>query len=127
MFRARAESEPLCTLGQDEPAHKQGLYAQSRAMSAAWGETVSGVVPVGCVSGQAQAAREGRHVEERQESETGAGSGILRVFGQQLKLCRMRAGLERPELGAQSGYSASTIASFEQGRRIPPPRNEALL
>ncbi|MGH3312867.1 MAG: helix-turn-helix domain-containing protein [Streptomyces sp.] len=55
-----------------------------------------------------------------QESESG--SGILHVFGRQLKLCRKRAGLERPELGAQTGYSASTIASFEQGRRIPPPR-----
>ncbi|MDQ0846056.1 helix-turn-helix transcriptional regulator [Streptomyces sp. V1I6] len=51
-----------------------------------------------------------------------AGSGILHVFGQQLKLCRMRAGLERAELGSMTGYSASTIASFEQGRRIPPPK-----
>lgn len=31
-------------------------------------------------------------------------------------------GVERAELGARTGYSASTIASFEQGRRIPPPR-----
>ncbi|WOX26571.1 helix-turn-helix transcriptional regulator [Streptomyces solicathayae] len=51
-----------------------------------------------------------------------SGSGILHVFGQQLKLCRMRVGMERPELGARTGYSASTIASFEQGRRIPPAR-----
>lgn len=51
-----------------------------------------------------------------------AGSGILHVFGQQLKLCRMRAGLERAEFGSMTGYSASTIASFEQGRRIPPPK-----
>ncbi|RLL70163.1 helix-turn-helix transcriptional regulator [Streptomyces sp. Z26] len=50
------------------------------------------------------------------------GTGILYVFGQQLKLYRLRAGLERPELGALTGYSASTIASFEQGRRIPSPR-----
>lgn len=61
-------------------------------------------------------------MEEQQEAEPGRGSGILRVFGQQLKLSRLRAGLERPELGAQTGYSASTIASYEQGRRIPPPR-----
>lgn len=61
-------------------------------------------------------------MEEQQESEPTGGSGILRVFGQQLKLSRLRAGLERPELGAQTGYSASTIASYEQGRRIPPPR-----
>ncbi|MEU4270798.1 helix-turn-helix transcriptional regulator [Streptomyces sp. NPDC026092] len=51
-----------------------------------------------------------------------SGSGILHVFGQQLKLCRVRAGMERAELGARTGYSASTIASFEQGRRIPPPK-----
>ncbi|MFH9734801.1 helix-turn-helix domain-containing protein [Streptomyces sp. NPDC017260] len=51
-----------------------------------------------------------------------AGAGILHVFGRQLKLCRERAGLDRAELGSRTGYSASTIASFEQGRRIPPPR-----
>ncbi|GAA0472027.1 helix-turn-helix transcriptional regulator [Streptomyces olivaceiscleroticus] len=50
------------------------------------------------------------------------GSGTLHVFGQQLKLCRLRAGMERSRLGALTGYSASTIASFEQGRRIPPPK-----
>ncbi|MFI2504991.1 helix-turn-helix domain-containing protein [Streptomyces sp. NPDC018972] len=55
-------------------------------------------------------------------SEPGAGSGILRVFGRQMKLCRIRAGLERSEVGARTGYSPSTIASYEQGRRIPPPR-----
>ncbi|WP_255954893.1 helix-turn-helix domain-containing protein [Streptomyces odontomachi] len=68
--------------------------------------------------------------EQRPEPETGAGAGadpgarsaILRVFGRQLKRCRVRAGLERPEFGAMVGYSASTIAAFEQGRRIPPPR-----
>ncbi|MGW0458438.1 helix-turn-helix domain-containing protein [Streptomyces tendae] len=49
-------------------------------------------------------------------------SGILRVFGRQLQRFRMRAGLERAEFGARTGYSASTIAAFEQGRRVPPPR-----
>jgi transcriptional regulator with XRE-family HTH domain len=44
------------------------------------------------------------------------------VFGRQLKLFRVRAGLERAEFGAMTGYSASTIASFEQGRRIPSPK-----
>jgi transcriptional regulator with XRE-family HTH domain len=39
-----------------------------------------------------------------------------------LKLLRVRAGLERPEFGARLGYSAETIASIEQGRRIPQPR-----
>ncbi|MFH9982216.1 helix-turn-helix domain-containing protein [Streptomyces sp. NPDC017179] len=50
------------------------------------------------------------------------GTGILRVFGRQLKRFRLRAGLERAEFGARTGYSVSTIASYEQGRRVPPPR-----
>ncbi|AXK37239.1 XRE family transcriptional regulator [Streptomyces armeniacus] len=62
--------------------------------------------------------------DRQQQPEQGAepGTGILHVFGQQLKLCRARAGLERPEFGSLTGYSASTIASFEQGRRIPSPQ-----
>ncbi|WP_225849910.1 helix-turn-helix transcriptional regulator [Streptomyces sp. HPF1205] len=51
-----------------------------------------------------------------------AASGILRVFGRQLKRFRTRAGLERPEFGSLTGYSVATIASYEQGRRVPPPR-----
>ncbi|MFF8035012.1 MULTISPECIES: helix-turn-helix domain-containing protein [unclassified Streptomyces] len=58
---------------------------------------------------------------ERQ-SEPEAGSGILRVFGRQLKRFRVRAGMERPEFGSLTGYSVSTIAAYEQGRRVPPPR-----
>ncbi|MGW1716627.1 helix-turn-helix domain-containing protein [Streptomyces sp. NPDC002156] len=57
-----------------------------------------------------------------EEREPGAGSGILRVFGRQLKRFRVRAGLERAEFGAMVGYSASTIAAFEQGRRVAPPK-----
>ncbi|MEU4684043.1 helix-turn-helix domain-containing protein [Streptomyces xinghaiensis] len=52
----------------------------------------------------------------------GAGTGIVTAFGRQLKLLRTRAGLERPQLGSLTNYSASSIASFEQGRRIPLPR-----
>ncbi|MEU0750073.1 helix-turn-helix transcriptional regulator [Streptomyces albogriseolus] len=48
--------------------------------------------------------------------------GILRVFGRQMKRFRLRAGLERSEVGARTGYSVSTITSYELGRRIPPPR-----
>ncbi len=59
--------------------------------------------------------------DERQP-EPDAGSGILRVFGRQLKRFRVRAGLERSEFGALTGYSVSTIAAYEQGRRVPPPR-----
>ncbi|MFF3407742.1 helix-turn-helix domain-containing protein [Streptomyces sp. NPDC002742] len=77
------------------------------------------------------AVREVAGVEEREPAESGAGagaseyevgSGVLYVFGRQLKLFRARAGLERAEFGALTGYSASTIASFEQGRRIAPPK-----
>ncbi|MFJ6833827.1 helix-turn-helix domain-containing protein [Streptomyces sp. NPDC091209] len=50
------------------------------------------------------------------------GSGVIRVFGRQLKRFRLRAALERADVGAGTGYSASTIAAFEQGRRVPPPR-----
>ncbi|MFE6223384.1 Scr1 family TA system antitoxin-like transcriptional regulator [Streptomyces sp. NPDC057854] len=48
--------------------------------------------------------------------------GVVAAFGQSLKTLRVRAKMEREELGKRLGYSASTIASFEQGRRIPPPR-----
>ena len=51
-----------------------------------------------------------------------AGQDVAVAFGQTLKTLRVRAGLQREELGRRLGYSASTIASFEQGRRIPPPR-----
>ncbi|MFF9069847.1 helix-turn-helix domain-containing protein [Streptomyces sp. NPDC014891] len=52
----------------------------------------------------------------------GTGQEIAVAFGKTLKTLRMRAGLGREELGSRLGYSSSTIASFEQGRRIPSPR-----
>ncbi|EGX57889.1 hypothetical protein SZN_20527 [Streptomyces zinciresistens K42] len=57
-----------------------------------------------------------------EQPEYEVGTGVLCVFGRQLKLFRERAGMDRAGLGSLTGYSASTIASFEQGRRIPPPR-----
>ncbi|MEU5809102.1 helix-turn-helix transcriptional regulator [Streptomyces sp. NPDC047718] len=51
-----------------------------------------------------------------------SGQGVVAAFGQSMKTLRVRAGMEREELGKRLGYSASSIASFEQGRRIPPPR-----
>jgi transcriptional regulator with XRE-family HTH domain len=54
--------------------------------------------------------------------EDDAGRGVVTAFGQTMKTLRVRAGMEREEFGRQLGYSASTIASFEQGRRIPSPR-----
>ncbi|MFK0196174.1 helix-turn-helix domain-containing protein [Streptomyces lavendulae] len=59
-------------------------------------------------------------VGQRPEDEPGR--GVVTAFGQQLKLLRTRAGLERAEFGKLVGYAAQSIASFEQGRRIPPPR-----
>jgi transcriptional regulator with XRE-family HTH domain len=60
--------------------------------------------------------------DEVQQPEYEVGTGTLCVFGRQLKLFRERAGMDRAKLGSLTGYSASTIASFEQGRRIPPPK-----
>ncbi|MFD6889240.1 helix-turn-helix domain-containing protein [Streptomyces sp. NPDC059957] len=65
-------------------------------------------------------------MDHQQQPEAGyeaeSGAGILYVFGRQLKRFREWAGLERSEFGAMTGYSASTIAAYEQGRRIPPPK-----
>ncbi|KUO03966.1 helix-turn-helix domain-containing protein [Streptomyces caeruleatus] len=60
--------------------------------------------------------------DEVQQPEYEFGTGILCVFGRQLKLFRERAGMDRVKFGSLTGYSASTIAAFEQGRRIPPPK-----
>jgi transcriptional regulator with XRE-family HTH domain len=57
--------------------------------------------------------------DQRPEDEPG--TGIVAAFGRMLKLLRVAASLERADLGARLGYSASTIASYEQGRRIPQP------
>jgi transcriptional regulator with XRE-family HTH domain len=50
------------------------------------------------------------------------GQGVISAFGRQLKLLRLRAGITREELGRQVGYSTHSIASYETGRRVPPPR-----
>jgi transcriptional regulator with XRE-family HTH domain len=47
------------------------------------------------------------------------GATTLRYFGGQMKLFRNRAGLSRAELGDRTGYSEATVASIEQGRRMP--------
>lgn len=62
-----------------------------------------------------------REAEAGYEAEQGA-TGILQVFGRQLKRFREWAELDRAEFGARTGYSAATIAAYEQGRRIPPPK-----
>ncbi len=80
------------------------------------GEVVWGMSELAVGSAEEESGAEG------DERELGAGSGILRVFGRQLKRFRVRAGLERAEFGAVTGYSVSTIAAYEQGRRVPPPK-----
>ncbi|MEU0753809.1 helix-turn-helix domain-containing protein [Streptomyces albogriseolus] len=55
----------------------------------------------------------------QQRPEDEPGTGVVTAFGRQLKLLRTRAGLERAEFGKRLGYSADTVASIEQGRRIP--------
>ncbi|WTV26262.1 helix-turn-helix domain-containing protein [Streptomyces zaomyceticus] len=70
---------------------------------------------------QVGAAEPGPEVDAGQTADK-SGQGVVAAFGQSLKTLRTRAGMEREEFGKRLGYSASTIASFEQGRRIPPPR-----
>ncbi|MFH8514602.1 helix-turn-helix domain-containing protein [Streptomyces gelaticus] len=70
---------------------------------------------MGACSGPGPGAESGRR------SEAESGSGVMIAFGQQLKLLRLRAGLDRTEFGKRVGYAAQSVASFEQGRRIPQP------
>ncbi|MFJ8779218.1 helix-turn-helix domain-containing protein [Streptomyces sp. NPDC102476] len=69
-----------------------------------------------------QGEAEGEREDAGPRPEDEPGSGVVTAFGRQLKLLRVRAGLERPEFGKLTGYAAQSIASFEQGRRIPSPR-----
>ncbi|MDX3315843.1 helix-turn-helix transcriptional regulator [Streptomyces sp. ME03-5684b] len=60
--------------------------------------------------------------QRQQRPEDEPGTGVVTAFGRQLKLLRVRAGLERAEFGKRLGYSADMVASIEQGRRIPQSR-----
>ncbi|MEU7292423.1 helix-turn-helix transcriptional regulator [Streptomyces exfoliatus] len=71
---------------------------------------------------QAGAAPESGPEADAGQAADKSGQGVVAAFGKSLKTLRTRAGMEREEFGKRLGYSASTIASFEQGRRIPPPR-----
>ncbi|QIY74237.1 Scr1 family TA system antitoxin-like transcriptional regulator [Streptomyces sp. RLB1-33] len=44
----------------------------------------------------------------------------LKTFGLVHKACRKRAGLTQEEFAPLVGYQPSTVASIEQGRRLPP-------
>ncbi|MET9857696.1 helix-turn-helix transcriptional regulator, partial [Streptomyces smyrnaeus] len=48
-------------------------------------------------------------------------SDSLRTFGAFVKALRQRAGLTQEAWAEESGYSLSTCAGVEQGRRFPPP------
>ncbi|MDT0401994.1 helix-turn-helix domain-containing protein [Streptomyces edwardsiae] len=58
-------------------------------------------------------------VRQQRRPEDEPGTGVVTAFGRQLKLLRTRAGMERAEFGRRVGYSADSVASIEQGRRIP--------
>ncbi|MFI8861101.1 helix-turn-helix domain-containing protein [Streptomyces prasinus] len=72
-------------------------------------------------TGQGQAAMpvQGGQGSGSRRSGDEPGMGVLPAFGRQLKLLRIRVGPERSEFGKRTGCSADTVASFEQGRRIP--------
>ncbi|MBO8192259.1 helix-turn-helix domain-containing protein [Streptomyces oryzae] len=65
--------------------------------------------------------------EYDEEAESGGGreperSDSLRTFGAVVKQLRKRAGFTQEAWAERSGYSLSTCAGVEQGRRFPPPR-----
>ncbi|MEU5179352.1 helix-turn-helix transcriptional regulator [Streptomyces longwoodensis] len=60
--------------------------------------------------------------QRQQRPEDEPGTGVVTAFGRQLKLLRVRAGMDRAEFGKRVGYSSDTVASIEQGRRIPQAR-----
>ena len=72
-------------------------------------------------SAESEERAEGVQEDAGPRPEDEPGSGVVAAFGRQLKLLRIRAGLDRTEFGRLTGYAAQSIASFEQGRRIPSP------
>jgi len=72
--------------------------------------------------GEAVAVTTMRDDEAGQRPEDEPGSSVVAAFGRQLKLLRVRAGLDRAAFGKLVGYAAESVASIEQGRRIPQPR-----
>lgn len=46
---------------------------------------------------------------------------ILKMFGEVVKTFRKRARLTQEQFAPRVGYSPETVASIEQGRRLPPP------
>ncbi|MER6627476.1 helix-turn-helix transcriptional regulator [Streptomyces sp. NPDC000987] len=98
-------------------AERKGAAAGAEAASGEHGDRDgAGVAVVSLGDGWENDDGAGRRPEDE------AGRGVVVAFGQTMKTLRLREGLEREEFGRRLGYSASTIASFEQGRRIPSPR-----
>lgn len=50
-----------------------------------------------------------------------SGDEVLRYIGQQMKLLRRRAGIERAELGPRIGYGPDMVGAVERGARAPQP------
>ncbi|WP_406725111.1 helix-turn-helix transcriptional regulator [Streptomyces sp. GD-15H] len=96
-------------------AERKGAVAGAGAVPGERGEGSAGAV-VSLGDGWDNDDGAGRRPEDE------AGRGVVVAFGQTMKTLRVREGLEREEFGRRLGYSSSTIASFEQGRRIPSPR-----
>ncbi|MFE4452482.1 helix-turn-helix domain-containing protein [Streptomyces sp. NPDC056796] len=72
-------------------------------------------------SGAGVGAGDGAELPSGTRPEGNPDNGVAVAFGRQLKLLRVRAGLDRVEFGRRLGYAAQSVASFEQGRRIPQP------
>lgn len=98
-------------------AEREGAVAGAEAVPGEREHDGAGaVVSLGDGWGNDDGAGAGRRPEDE------GGRGVVVAFGQTMKTLRVREGLEREEFGRRIGYSASTVASFEQGRRIPSPR-----
>ncbi|WP_405820241.1 helix-turn-helix domain-containing protein [Streptomyces sp. NBC_01390] len=90
--------------------------ARGGVLADAGGECAEGDGAVSLGEGWESGDEGGRRPED------GAGKGFVVVFGQTMKTWRVRAGMDREEFGRRIGYSAATVASYEQGRRIPSPK-----
>lgn len=77
-------------------------------------------------SGAENGAIPGERKHENDETGRRSGDdtehGVLVAFGRTMKTLRLQKGLGREEFAKQIGYSPSTVAAYEQGRRVPSPR-----
>jgi len=57
----------------------------------------------------------------RKDAKKDNSSATMRMFGSQFRLWRLGADYTREAVGEEAGYAPETIASVEQGRRMPSP------